>query len=115
MKILTIPISLKINQHFSTEALVKKTTGGFNQGMSATLHIYCLTAVEDPGELEFSHDEFSGGGHADLDVLHYLTHHEPATTSVLRHFPSTLSAATSIFFDFLAQQTTAKNELFKIE
>ena len=76
--------------------------------MSATFHIYCLTDVEDPGELEFSHDEFSGGGHADLEVLHHLTHHEPATTRIA-------FVATSIFFEFLAQQTTAKNELFKIE
>lgn len=30
MKILTIPISLKINQHFSTEAYVRITTGRFN-------------------------------------------------------------------------------------
>lgn len=84
--------------------------------MSATLHIYGLTDVEDPGELEFSDDEFSGGGDADLVVLHHLTHHDTATARiafVLRHFPSTtLSAATSIFFLFLAQQTTANHKLF---
>ena len=82
--------------------------------------MFCtLTDMEDPGELKFSDDEFSGGGEADLVVLHHLTHHDPATsmvTFVLRHLPSTtFSAATSILFLFLAQQTTANDKLFGIK